>query len=166
MQYEPATRPISDQHGHRHSASALDRSHAVLGLLCHSFLLVLLIASANGQSSVRGWGSIVFDSDWSDATDFVQVECGALHTVALRADGSVVAWGDNAYGQCDVPALPAGLTYVEVAASMTHSAARRSDGSVICWGWNLLGQCTVPVLPTFLENASDRSPVPPAMSST
>ena len=79
------------------------------------------------------------------------------HTVARRSDGSVVAWGDNGYGQCNVPALPAGLTYVEVAAGGYHTVARRSDGSVVAWGDNAYGQCNVPALPaglTYVEVAA------------
>ena len=77
--------------------------------------------------------------------------------MARRSDGSVVAWGDNYYGQCNVPALPAGLTYVEVAAGGCHTVARRSDGSVVAWGSNDYGQCNVPALPaglTYVEVAA------------
>ncbi|MBM4393755.1 MAG: hypothetical protein FJ090_21725, partial [Deltaproteobacteria bacterium] len=72
------------------------------------------------------------------------------YTVARRSDGSVVAWGSNVYGQCNVPALPGGLAYVEVAAGWRHTVARRSDGSVVAWGDNVYGQCNVPVLPVGL----------------
>ena len=57
-----------------------------------------------------------------------------------------MAWGDNTFGQSDVPALPASLVYVEVAAGGTHTLARRSDGSVVAWGENSLGKCDVPAL--------------------
>ena len=59
---------------------------------------------------------------------------GRYHTVARRSDGSVVAWGDNTYGQCNVPPLPAGLAYVEIArgrlphASRAAATARSSPG--------------------------------------
>ena len=75
--------------------------------------------------------------------------------MARRSDGSVVAWGDNGYGQCNVPALPLGLTYVEVAAGGgAFTLARRSDGNVMAWGLNFYGQCNVPALPpglTYVE---------------
>jgi Regulator of chromosome condensation (RCC1) repeat len=70
---------------------------------------------------------------------------------------SVIAWGSNSFGQCNVPALPVGLTYVEVAAGYGHTVARRSDGSVVAWGTNFDGQCNVPVLPvglTYVEVAA------------
>ena len=51
------------------------------------------------------------------------------------------------YGQCNVPALPAGLTYVEIAGGTFHSLARRSDGSIVGWGANAHGQCDAPALP-------------------
>ena len=70
----------------------------------------------------------------------------ATHTVARRSDGSVVAWGDNYDGQCNVPALPPGLAYVEIAAGGTTpwraaATARSSPGE-----HNNYGQCNVPRL--------------------
>src|SRR5712671_3066411 len=88
----------------------------------------MLAAPGTAQSSVRCWGDTVFDSEWNDATDFVEVAAGGQHTVARRSDGSADAWGDNQSGQCTVPALPSGLSYAEVTAGTRHTVARRSDG--------------------------------------
>ena len=71
---------------------------------------------------------------------YVAIAAGTAHTVARRSDGSVVTWGDNSLGQCNVPALPSGLSYVEIAAGIYHTVARRSDGSIVAWGDNQYGQ--------------------------
>jgi alpha-tubulin suppressor-like RCC1 family protein len=31
------------------------------------------------------------------------ISAGAYHSMALKADGTVVAWGDDEWGQTDVP---------------------------------------------------------------
>jgi len=41
----------------------------------------------------------------------------------------VLAWGDNSKGQCNVPALPAGLGYVEIAGGDLHMVARVGPAS-------------------------------------
>ena len=67
---------------------------------------------------------------------------GYAHTVALKNNGTVVAWGDNSSGQTSVPA---GLAAVaSVAAGESHSVALKSDGTVVAWGLNRYGQTTVP----------------------
>jgi uncharacterized delta-60 repeat protein len=72
----------------------------------------------------------------------VAIAAGYYHSLALRADGTVVAWGDNYYGQTNVPA---GLTNaVAIAAGYYHSLALRADGTVVAWGKNGSGQTTVP----------------------
>ena len=92
-------------------------------------VLAGLAARAEAQSRIAGWGTQVFDSGWNEEP-FVEIAAGGVHSLARRADGSVVAWGDNAYpyNECQVPALPTGLLYVEIAAGNRHSLARRSDG--------------------------------------
>ncbi|HTF88128.1 MAG TPA: hypothetical protein VK843_06930, partial [Planctomycetota bacterium] len=71
--------------------------------------------------------------------------------VARRSNGSVLAWGENGNGQCNVLPLPAGLTYTAIAAGDYHTLARRSDGSLVAWGNNGVGQCNVPALPVGLS---------------
>jgi alpha-tubulin suppressor-like RCC1 family protein len=74
---------------------------------------------------------------------------GAFHSLALRADGTVVAWGDNRFGQLGndttidmhVPKL-VGISpdVVSISAGSIHSAAVKSDGTVWTWGDNTSGQ--------------------------
>jgi len=63
--------------------------------------------------------------------------------VALKNDGSVVAWGNNSHGQATVPA--AALSgVIAIAANDLHALALKSDGSVVAWGNPANGRTTVP----------------------
>lgn len=73
----------------------------------------------------------------------VAIAAGAYHSLALRADGSVVGWGDNYYGQTNIPAR-ATSGVVAIAAGGFHSLALKADGSVVGWGRNDAGQVNIP----------------------
>ena len=60
-----------------------------------------------------------------------------------RNDGTIIAWGDNDFGQCDVPAP--NTDFVAVAAGYYHNLGLRTNGTVIAWGYNIYGQCDVPM---------------------
>jgi hypothetical protein len=72
----------------------------------------------------------------------IHIAAGSAHSIALRNDGSVVAWGDDGSSRCDVPEGLSNVT--QVAAGSAHSLARSSDGSIVAWGDNGSGQCDVP----------------------
>jgi hypothetical protein len=55
------------------------------------------------------------------------IAAGYGHTVALKSDGTVVAWGWNNYGQTDVPAGLSGVS--TIAAGFYHTVALKSDGT-------------------------------------
>lgn len=62
----------------------------------------------------------------------------AAVSLALKADGTVVAWGKNDKGQCNVPA---GLTgVVALSAFEDHCLAVKADGTVVQWGDSSLAQ--------------------------
>ncbi len=114
----------------------------LLSALAVAISLTVAAENAAAQSQVVGWGKQVFNSAWN-VEQVVQVAAGDSHSAARRADGMVVAWGNNDLGQCNVPALPPGLTFVAVAVGFQHAAALRSDGSIVAWGDNTYGQCNV-----------------------
>jgi hypothetical protein len=77
------------------------------------------------------------------------IAAGVWHSLALRDDGTVVAWGCGIEdrGQCSVPSNLAGVTAVD--ADYSHSLALKSDGTVVAWGclgpsFANRGQCSVP----------------------
>jgi hypothetical protein len=64
------------------------------------------------------------------------------HILALLEDGTVVAWGDNELGACDVPADL--VPVVQVAVGDDFSVVLCADGSVRGWGENGEGQYAFP----------------------
>jgi len=95
--------------------------------------------TSGGHVKAWGAGSLGQTNLPPDLTNAVAVAGGQSHGLALRNDGTVVGWGQNAE-------VPPGLdNLVEVAAGFQHSLALRSDGQVIAWGGNAQGQTNVPV---------------------
>ena len=62
------------------------------------------------------------------------------HTVALKADGTVMATGYNAYGECDVSDWK---DVVDVSAGYNYTISLKATGTVVAAGYNEYGQCDV-----------------------
>ena len=104
-------------------------------LLPFGLLLVgLLPPPAHGQGSSVSWGQV---SSTPTGADFIQVAGGLAHSLALRADGSIVSWGDDFGGL--VSNTPSGTGFTQVAGGYGHSHALHSDGSIQSWGANYYG---------------------------
>src|SRR5262249_35137799 len=96
-----------------------------------------------------------------DTHNYIAVAAGStygMHSLALRADGLVVAWGMNNFGQLgngtttdsNFPVVvkgPNGVgslsNIIAIAAGENHSLALAADGTVWAWGNNAHGQLGV-----------------------
>ena len=67
---------------------------------------------------------------------------GGWHSLGLKSDGTVAAWGQNTYGQANVPAPNA--DFAAVAGGSEHSLGLKSDGTIVAWGHNDHGETNVP----------------------
>ena len=104
-----------------------------------------LPAMAQAPGSVIAWGSC----DTSCASPefggpYTSICARHAHVAAIGASRSVVCWGSNYAGQCNVPPDLGPVISVSVGQAIT--VAVREDGSVRCWGYSTVGGCpTVPL---------------------
>ena len=89
----------------------------------------------NGNASLRGAGGLL---------DIIAIAAGPHHGIALRDDGTIVAWGSKWISQgpqVDRDAtVPEGLTGIAAIAAggpfqHPHNLALKRDGTVVSWGW-------------------------------
>src|SRR5205823_11086557 len=91
------------------------------------------------DGAVVNWVSTAKSSTISNQ-NIVAIAAGAAHQLALRDDGTVLAWGSNNFGQTNVP--PEATNIIAIAAGANHSLALRADRVVFGWGLNTQGQAT------------------------
>jgi hypothetical protein len=85
----------------------------------------------------NGWYEILVPP-----TPVQAIAAGRNHNLVVLTNNTVVAWGDDTYGESDVPA---DLTNaVAVAGGYAHSVALCADGTVTAWGDDSYGQTDVP----------------------
>ena len=91
-------------------------------------LVVLGLAGPVGASdpgSIYGWGLQVV----GPTGKLTAIAAGGGHSLGLKSDGSIAAWGSNSYGQCDMPVPNTG--FVAIAAGGYNSLGLKDRKSVV-----------------------------------
>ncbi len=77
---------------------------------------------------------------WDEVAQRDTICAGSYHTVGIKSNGTVVATGNNEYGQCKVWGWK---DIVAVSAGGYHTVGLKSDGTVVAVGRNVEGQCNI-----------------------
>lgn len=78
----------------------------------------------------------------SGLSNVVAIACGAFHSLALKSDGTVVAWGWDTGGQVTGAENLTGIS--RVAGGYAFTLALKNDGTLVAFGDNTDGQLTIP----------------------
>jgi uncharacterized delta-60 repeat protein len=123
----------------------------------------LFLYDSNGTIAVAGWNEFgqlgtstgpslspsVVDGSGSEQGRYVAIAGGGLHSLALKADGTVWTWGWNHFGELGngttvdsrLPVKVTGITNAAwVAGGAYHSLVLGRDGVARAFGWNGYGQ--------------------------
>lgn len=101
------------------------------------------VEGARGQAGeVLQWGN----NKTSDPTgsDFIQVETGWQHTIALRTDGTVICMANDPAGWGCENAPGPNEHFVYIAAGYYHNIAITTEGRLRLWGRAFFGETTLP----------------------
>lgn len=103
-----------------------------------------------------GIGSTYFNTDTFvevlPKSNWKNISCGNFHTLAIRNDGTLWAWGNNEYGQLGNGTTQNQATPIQIGLDTDwdegntgyhFSLAKKKDGTLWAWGRNLFGQLGV-----------------------
>ena len=82
---------------------------------------------------------------------FILVFCILTISPSALFAGSIVAWGENSYGETTPPAES---NFIVIAAGDGDSFAIKSDGSIVSRGYNGFGECNIPAGNNFIAIAA------------
>lgn len=119
------------------------------GRIFRQALQIITLCLLGTTIEVNAFGGIVVS--WGDdcsvtptgLTNIMAIDCYNMHSLALRNDGTVVAWGNERDSAINVP--PNLSNVVAIAVGSAHDLALRNDGTVVAWGsGDIRGQTNVP----------------------
>lgn len=114
------------------------------------FVIGIILFSLFGNTYVNADSS----SSEKSTVGWSKIAVGIIHSLAIKEDGTVWAWGDNSWGQIGngdrggnvsslkvlSPVQVKGIRdVIAIAAGGSHSLAVKKDGTVWAWGGNLNG---------------------------
>jgi alpha-tubulin suppressor-like RCC1 family protein len=87
---------------------------------------------------------------FAGGTNWKQVSSGAIHTAAIKTDGTLWTWGSGVDGQLGtndttqrntpVTTFAGGTNWKQVGSGVFHTAAIKTDGTLWTWGYGIDGQ--------------------------
>ncbi len=95
-----------------------------------------------GGQTLLGWGYRAFVMPCGFGGPVSKISGGGSHSLAVRTDGRLIAWGNDIDGQCAVP-----LTLSNVVAAVggqQFSLALDGAGRVVAWGRSTFGELNLP----------------------
>lgn len=117
-----------------------------------NFTRVIIEGTGNAAQKADGlwawWGR---DIGVAPDEPFVDVSASQFHGCGLRADGTVTCWGDNTWGELNVPADE---RFIQISSGRASTCGVTEDRRVVCWGCGTDGM--YPDGHTFCQD-----PVPP-----
>ncbi len=110
---------------------------------------VLVDGNPVGAATTYTFNDVTANHTITAIFGFTNIAAGLYHTVALKSDGTLWAWGDNSSGelgdgttnnQSSPEQIGTDNKWVSVATVLEHTVALKSDGTLWAWGNNADGQ--------------------------